>query len=142
MWIMYVTSVPNRTSPPAILIRESYREGDKVKVRTIANITKWPAQRIELLKKLLRGDFDETALEDNTSRQGKAVGALFTLREMARKIGLDAVLGKTEKGRHALLLIFARLMIQGSRLKAVRWAEEEAIEDALGIDSVDEEDLY
>jgi Transposase DDE domain len=139
---MYVTSVPNRTSPPAILIRESYREGDKVKVRTIANITKWPEQRIELLKKLLKGDLDEIVLEDEASRQGKAFGALFVLREMAKRIGLDALLGGTDKGRLALLLIFARLMIQGSRLKAARWAEEEAVEEVLGIDRVGEDDLY
>jgi hypothetical protein len=139
---MYVTAVPNRTSPPAILIRESYREGDTVKVRTIANITKWPKRRIELLKKLLRGDLDETVPGDEAPRQGKAIGALFALREMAKRTGLDGVLGKTEKGRRALLLIFARLMIQGSRLRAVRWAEEEAIEETLGIGRVSEDDLY
>ena len=48
---MYVTTIPNRTSPPAILIRESYRDGDKVKTRTIANITGWPKQRIEAYRK-------------------------------------------------------------------------------------------
>ena len=64
---MYVTTIPNRTSPPAILIRESYRDGDKVKTRTIANITGWPKQRIEALKKLLRGDFDTTVLDTETS---------------------------------------------------------------------------
>lgn len=138
---MYVTAIPNRNSPPAILIRESYREGDTVKVRTIANITKWPKQRIELLKKLLKGDLDET-VPDGPLKQGKAIGALFTLREMARKAGLDNILGKTEKGRLALLLIFARLVIQGSRLKATRWAEEEAIEDVLGLSHVTEDDLY
>jgi hypothetical protein len=139
---MYVTAVPNRTSPPAILIRESYRQGDKIKVRTIANITRWPKRRIDLLKKLLRGDLDETVLEDGASQQGKAVGAIFALWEMAKKIGLDTVLGRTEKGRLALLLIFARLMIQGSRLKTARWAEEEAVEEVLGIDGVGEDDLY
>jgi hypothetical protein len=139
---MYVAVIPNRTSPPAILIRESYREGHKIKSRTIANITGWPMQRIELLKKLLRGDLDEMVLEHEVSKQGRAVGALFALREIAKKTGLDVVFGRTEKGRLALLLIFARLVIQGSRLKAARWAEEEAIEDALGIDHVDEDDLY
>ncbi|WP_038002380.1 hypothetical protein [Syntrophorhabdus aromaticivorans] len=50
---MHVTAVPNRTSPPAMLIRESYREGGKVKTRTIANITKRPKRRVDLLKKPL-----------------------------------------------------------------------------------------
>jgi transposase len=139
---MYVTTIPNRTSPPAILIRESYRDGDKVKTRTIANITGWPKQRIEALKKLLRGDFDTTVLDTETSSQGRAIGALFVLREIARTIGLDETLGHTPKGHRALLLIFARLMIQGSRLKAVRWVQEESVEEVLGIDHVDEDDLY
>jgi transposase len=139
---MYVTRIPNRTSPPAILIRESYREGDKVKTRTVANITGWPTQRIEVLKKLLRGDFDQIILSDEVSLQGRAIGALYVLREIARKIGLDAVWGRTMQGRFALLLICARLMIQGSRLKAVRWAQEESIEEVLGIEGVNEDDLY
>jgi hypothetical protein len=92
---MYVTSIPNRTSPPAILIRESYRDGEKVKTRTVANITGWPTQRIDVLKKLLRGDLDNIVLDHEVSRQGRAIGALYVLRETARKIGLDAVLGRT-----------------------------------------------
>jgi hypothetical protein len=139
---MYIATIPNRTSPPAILIRESYRDGDKVKTRTIANITGWPAQRIEAMKKLLRGDFDTTILDNEVSRQGLSIGALFALREMARKIGLNEALGRTPQGRRALLLIFARLMIQGSRLKAVRWAQEESVEEVLGVERVNEDDLY
>jgi len=139
---MYVTSIPNRTSPPAILIRESYRDGEKVKTRTIANITGWPAQRIEVLKKLLRGDFDTVVLDQEVSRQGCAIGALYVLREMAKQIGLETVLGRTSQGRCALLLICARLMVQGSRLKAARWAQEESIEEVLGIEGITEDDLY
>ena len=139
---MYVATIPNRTSPPAILIRESYREGDKIKSRTIANISRWPKQRIETLKRLLRGDFDAGAPADGRSRQGKTMGALFSLMEMARRTGLDTVLGGTKKGRLALLMVFARLMIQGSRLKATRWAEEEAVDEVLGIEGVTEDDLY
>jgi len=55
---MYVATVPNRNSPPAILLRESYREGGKVKTRTLANLTSWPAVRVEALKRCLCGDFD------------------------------------------------------------------------------------
>ena len=52
---MYIATVPNRGSPPAILIRESYREGGKVKSRTIANISGWPAEKIEALREVLAG---------------------------------------------------------------------------------------
>ena len=53
---MYVAVVPNRGSPPAILLRESYRAGGKVKNRTLKNLSDWPADRIELLRAVLRGD--------------------------------------------------------------------------------------
>ena len=53
---MYVAVIPNRTSPPAILLRESYREAGKTKNRTLANLSGWPAERIEQLRAVLRGD--------------------------------------------------------------------------------------
>src|SRR5215831_9674267 len=53
---MYVAVIPNRGSPPAILLRESYREAGKTKNRTLANLSDWPAERIEQLRAVLRGD--------------------------------------------------------------------------------------
>lgn len=56
--VMFVTRVPNRKSRPTILLRESYREDGKVKSRTIANLTKWPPERIAAMERLCRGEFD------------------------------------------------------------------------------------
>ena len=53
---MYVERIPNRNSPPAILLRESYREGDKIRKRTLANLSDWPAGKIEALRRVLRGE--------------------------------------------------------------------------------------
>src|SRR5438132_5979413 len=53
---MYVAVIPNRGSPPAILLRESYREAGKTRNRTLANLSRWPAERIEQLRAVLRGD--------------------------------------------------------------------------------------
>src|SRR5260370_7621905 len=53
---MHVDRIPNRTSPPAYLLRESYREGSKVRKRTLANITHWPLSKIEALRRLLRDE--------------------------------------------------------------------------------------
>ncbi len=53
---MYVTKVPNRSSPPAILLRESYRDGGKVKTRTLANLTGWPDAKVEALRRVLKGE--------------------------------------------------------------------------------------
>ena len=53
--IMYVTRVPNRGSPPAILLRESYREDGKVKTRTLANLSRWPEHKVDKLQRALKG---------------------------------------------------------------------------------------
>ena len=52
---MYVATVPNRGSPPAILLRESYRDGGKVKNRTLANLSHWPADKVDDLRRVLKG---------------------------------------------------------------------------------------
>ena len=53
---MYVERIPNRNSPPAILLRESYRDGDKFKKRTLANLSDWPAAKIEALRRVLHDE--------------------------------------------------------------------------------------
>src|SRR5450755_1893277 len=52
---MYVERIPNRNSPPAILLRESYRDGDKIRKRTLANLSDWPGAKVEALRSGLRG---------------------------------------------------------------------------------------
>jgi hypothetical protein len=56
--VMYIATIPNRNSPPALLLRESFREHGKVKNRTIANLSHWPAARVEAFRRLLGGEFD------------------------------------------------------------------------------------
>jgi hypothetical protein len=53
---MYVVTIANRDSPPAVLLRESFREGGRVKNRTLANLSRWPSAKIEALRAVLRGD--------------------------------------------------------------------------------------
>jgi len=137
---MYIATVPNRTSPPAILIRESYRDHKKVKSRTIANISNWDPARIEALRRALRGDFDHVAAADPTV--GPVFGLLYVLARMAEELGITAALGKSRLGKLALFLVLVRLAHQGSRLSAVRWAEDHAVDEVLGLTPFDEDDLY
>jgi len=137
---MYVAEIPNLTSPPAVLLRESYRENGKVKNRTITNITSWPRPRIEALRRLLRGELDTVALSEPTS--GPVFGLLHALKQVADDIGLSSALGKSELGKLALFLVLARIGHQGSRLSAVRWARDHAVAEVLGLDEFDEKDLY
>lgn len=136
---MYIASVPNRKSPPAILLRESYREGGKVKNRTIANLSRWAPERIEALRKALKGEFDGVGSE---AVSGEIFGVLFALKQLADQVGMTRVLGPSEEGRLALFLILARIAHAGSRLSAVRWAEQHAVSDILGLETFNEYDLY
>jgi hypothetical protein len=99
---MYIATVPNRTSPPAILIRESYRVREKVKTRTTANISHWNPSRIEALRRALRGDFDHLAAADPTV--GPVFGLLFALARIADSLGITTALWKSRLGKLALFL--------------------------------------
>jgi transposase len=136
---MYIATVPNRKSPPAILLRESYRDQGKVKTRTIANLSHWAPDRIEALRKALKGDFDGM---DGEALSGEIFGVLFALKQLADQVGMTRVLGPSEEGRLALFLILARIAHAGSRLSAVRWAEQHAVSDLLDLEDFDENDLY
>jgi len=136
---MYVESVPNRGSPPAILLRESFRQDGKVQKRTLANLSHWHPTRVEALRRALRGDFDHLAT-DPTS--GPVFGVLFALNQIADQLGLSAALGHTRLGKLARFLVLARVAHQGSRLSAVRWAQDHAVAEVLGLGAFDEDDLY
>lgn len=137
---MYVDIVPNRNSPPAVLLRESVRNGKKVTKRTIANLTRWPAERVLALKRALRGEFDGVAHAE--TRSGKAFGLLFVLKQLADELGISRALGKSPYAKFALFLILARIAHQGSRLSALRWAQDQSVEEILGLSDFDEQDLY
>ena len=137
---MFIDTVPNRNSPPAILLRESFREGSHVKKRTIANLSSWPTSRIELFRRLLRGELDTLSLQELC--QGPIFGLLFVLKQIADQLGLTAAIGHSRLGKLALFLVLARLPQQGSRLSAVRWAQDHALSEVLGLASFDEDDLY
>ena len=86
---MYIETVPNRNSPPATLFREGWREGNKTHKRTLANISDWPEQKIETLRRLLR---DETLVSPDdlfTTEQTLPHGHVEAILGMIRKLGLD-----------------------------------------------------
>jgi hypothetical protein len=146
---MYIESVPNRNSPPAILLRESYREGGKVRKRTLCNLSDWPTAHIEGLRGVLRGGTVVAAERDaftvlRSLPHGHVAAALGT----ARKIGLDRLLGPDGNRCRDLVLalLVGRILDPVSKLAAGRALSPataaSSLGEVLGLGEVDEDELY
>jgi transposase len=137
---MYIDVVPNRNSPPAILLRESVRDGTTIRKRTLANLSQWDPARVDALRRALRGEFDHLPHGEPTC--GPVFGELYALKQVADDVGITQALGPTRSGKLALFLTLARVAHRGSRLSAVRWAQQHAVSEVLGLSGFDEDDLY
>ena len=146
---MYIEAVPNWHSPPAILLRESYRENGKVRKRTLCNLSDWPAAHIEGLRGVLRGGTVIPAERDaftviRSLPHGHVAAALGT----ARKIGLDRILGPAGNRCRDLVLalLLARIVDPASKLATARGLSPataaSSLGEMLGLGEVDEDDLY
>jgi hypothetical protein len=146
---MYIESVPNRHSPPAILLRESYRENGKVRKRTLCNLSDWPTPHIEGLRGVLKGGSvispDREAFTVTRSLpHGHVALALGT----ARNIGLDRILGPEGNRCRDLVLamIAARITDPGSKLATTRVLSPDTAASSLGtilgLGDVEEKELY
>jgi Transposase DDE domain len=146
---MYIESVPNRNSPPAILRRESYREGSKVRKRTLCNLSDWPAAHIEGLRGVLRGGTVIPAERDAfTIIRSLPHGHVAATLGTARKIGLDRILGPDGNRCRDLVLalLVGRILEPASKLAAARALSPataaSSLGEALGLGEVDEDELY
>src|SRR5262252_1375579 len=100
---MYVAVVPNRRSRPAILLRESYRDGARVRNRTLANLSDWPAERVETLRAALRGDKLVPAGEGLEIVRALPHGHVAAALGTARRIGLDRLITGPKRRRDLIL---------------------------------------
>ena len=145
---MYIESVPNRGSPPAILLRESFRENGRVRKRTLANLSTWPTVLVEGFRTLLKGGVAVAADGISIRRalpHGHAAAVLGTIRA----IGLDRLIGKPRDKRVAPLaiaLIASRLISPASKLATARElaaaTAASSLGRLLGLGEVDESELY
>ena len=137
---MFVATIPNRNSPPAILLRYSYRESGKVKTKTLLNLSSWEKHKVLAFKKLLKGDNDILL---GSPSQGQNFGTLFGLFQLARECGIVKALGSSQNALLSLFLVLARIAHQGSRLSSVSWSKGQAYQEVLGINQgFDENALY
>jgi hypothetical protein len=149
---MYINDIPTKTKSGKLshlctLLRESYREGGKVKTRTLLNLTHRPSEEVAALRLALKHKGDLSKLvsvqADLELQQGASVGGIWLLYEISQRLGVEPALGKTRAGKLALWQVLARILDQGSRLSAVRLAQETAVGSILGLgEGFNEEHLY
>jgi hypothetical protein len=146
---MYIEAVPNRNSPPAILLRESYREGGKVRKRTLCNLSDWPAALIEGLRGVLKGGTVIPAEQDAfTITRSLPHGHVAAALGIARSIGLDRILGPANDRQRELILalLVGRIIEPTSKLAAARSLSPataaSSLGELLGLGDVDEDELY
>jgi hypothetical protein len=148
MWFMYVRRVPNRSSPPAVLLRESWREGGKVKSRTLANLTDWPDAKVEALRRVLRGETMIVAAERVEIERALPHGHVVATLGMVRQLGLDRLLPRRPErlATLALALIVARVVEPAAKLATARQLSGATASHSLGavlrLAEVDEDELY
>ena len=120
-WVaMYIETVPNRSSPPCVLLRESFRQDGKVKHRTLANLTDWPRHLLAGLRLLLKGHQPSSTLSSESFSITRSLphGHVAAVLLTTRKLGLDRLLGsKTSPERNLVLaMIAARISVRSSRV--------------------------
>jgi len=146
---MYIEAVPNRNSPPAILLRESYRHEGKVRKRTLCNLSDWAPAHIEGLRGVLKGGTVIPAGQDAfTLTRSLPHGHLAAALGTARRIGLDRLLGPDgDRCRDLVLaLLIGRILDPVSKLAAARTLSpataSSSLGEALGLGTVADDELY
>jgi transposase len=143
---MHIEIVPNRNSKPAILLRESFREGKKVRKRTLGNLSKLPMDKVEAIRRVLKGEQlvstdDLFEIVENGSRSHGNVEAVLTAM---RRLGFERLLCSRQSPMRDLVvaMVAARILKPRSKLATTRWWAGTTLPDMLGIGDPDEDDLY
>ena len=141
---MYIATVPNRGSPPAVLLRHSYRVGNKVKTRTLANLTHWPEYQVEGLKRVLRGERLLGPQDVFTIEGSVPHGHVEAVLGSIGKLGLESLIGsKPSRARDLVMAMIAeRLIAPSSKLATTRLWHGSTLAEELKVGDADVEELY
>lgn len=145
---MYIDIVPNRNSPPAVLLREGWREGGKVKKRTLANLSSLPMDQVELLRRVLKGEELVAAGDAFRILRSRPHGHVAAVVGTLRKLDLPELLSSRDHRNRRLVLamLTARILEPASKLATARQLNGKTLSSSLGevfgVESADADDLY
>jgi len=141
---MHIHVIPNRNSKPAILLRESYREAGKVKKRTLANLSHFPLDQVETLRRALRGELLVPADSAFETIESKPHGHVEATRRAMKRLGFEQLIC-TKRSRErdlVVAMVAARILRPNSKLATARWWHLTTLPAELGVAEASEDDLY
>ena len=141
---MYIETVPNRTSPPAILLREGWREGKKTHKRTLANLSDWPQHKIETLRRLLKDELLVSPEDLFNTERTLPHGHIEAILGAIGKLGLESIIASKPCRERDLVvaMIVERLIHPCSKLATTRHWHTTTLAEELSVQDADEDDLY
>ncbi|MHC4181394.1 MAG: IS1634 family transposase [Planctomycetota bacterium] len=141
---MYIDTVPNRNSPPAILLREGWREGGTVRKRTLANLSHWSKQKVEALRRLLRDEPLVSAEQAITIERSLPHGHVEAVLGAIRRLGLESMIASKRCRQRDLVvaLIAQRLIDPCSKLASTRLWQATTLAKELSVEDAEVEELY
>lgn len=141
---MYIATIPNRGSPPAILLREGYREGGKVKTRTLANLSKLPPAALAAVRQVLKGNQLVQASDAFEAVASLHHGHVQAVLNAMRRLGFaNLVASRPSRQRNLVVaMVAARLLEPDSKLGTTRWWNLTTLPTLLGVSDANEDELY
>jgi transposase len=142
---MYIATIPNRNSPPAILLRESYREKGRVKSRTLANLSSLPPQSIDILRRSLKGEnLVSTDAFEIVEDGSPAHGHIDAVMTAMRRLDFSRLICSRRSRQRDLVvaMVAARILEPKSKLATTLWWADTTLPEILDVSDTDEDDLY
>jgi hypothetical protein len=141
---MHIDIVPNRHSPPAVLLRESYREGTRVRKRTLANLSALSAEQVEAIRRTLKGERLVPVADLFEIVHSRHHGHVQAVRAAIHRLGFESLIASRPSRERNLILamVGARILEPASKLATTRWWHTTTLADGFGVTDADEDDLY
>src|ERR1700674_3442178 len=141
---MHIDIVPNRKSPPAVLLRESYREGTHVRKRTLANLSALSAGQVDAIRRTLRGETLVPLADLFAIVHSRHHGHVQAIRTAMTQLGFESLIASRPSRDRALIvaMVMARIIEPTSKLATTRWWHTTTLPALLGVADADENDLY
>jgi transposase len=141
---MHVHIIPNRGSAPTVLLRESFREGNKIGKRTLANLSGLSATQIEAIRAALRGETLQPAAQRFEATASRAHGHVQAVALTMQRLGLASLIASKPCGERELVLamVASRILAPHTKLATTRWWHTTTLAEDFGVADADEDDLY